>query len=99
MGGLDPTLLMTMLAEHTSQIGLVTTVSTTFNPPYVIARQLQTLHRLSGGRAGWNIVTSIEGADNFGHKNMPSSEERYNRAKESVEVIRKLWRSYPAEAF
>lgn len=98
MGGLDPTLLMTMLAEHTSQIGLVTTVSTTFNPPYVIARQLQTLHRLSEGRAGWNIVTSIEGGDNFGHKNMPSSEERYNRAKESVDVIRKLWRSYPAEA-
>lgn len=98
MGGLDPTLLMTMLAEHTSHIGLVTTVSTTFNPPYVIARQLQTLHQLSEGRAGWNIVTSIEGGDNFGHKDMRTSEERYKVAKESVEVIRKLWSSYPAEA-
>ncbi|WP_340012919.1 NtaA/DmoA family FMN-dependent monooxygenase [Paenibacillus sp. FSL K6-1318] len=97
-GSPDPTLFFAAIARETNRIGLVTTISTTFNPPYVVARQLQSLHWLSNGRAGWNIVTSIEGADNFGNSPMPSPEERYAKAMEFTEVVCKLWESFPDEA-
>ncbi|GGG12543.1 NtaA/DmoA family FMN-dependent monooxygenase [Paenibacillus aceti] len=97
-GSPDPTMIFAAIARETEHIGLVTTVSTTFNPPYVVARQLQSLHWLSNGRAGWNIVTSIEGAENFGDAPMPSPEERYARAREFTDVVRKLWASFPHEA-
>jgi len=93
---LDPTLMLTAIAAGTERIGLVTTASTTFNPPYVVARQLQSLNWISRGRAGWNIVTSIEGAENFGDTPMPSSEERYRKAAEFTELVRRLWHSFPA---
>ena len=97
-GSPDPTVMFAAIARETERIGLVTTVSTTFNPPYVVARQLQSLHWLSNGRAGWNIVTSIEGADNFGDSPMPSPEIRYARAREFTDVVRELWASFPREA-
>ncbi|WP_211749326.1 NtaA/DmoA family FMN-dependent monooxygenase [Paenibacillus sp. Marseille-Q4541] len=97
-GSPDPTMFFAAIARETQRIGLVTTVSTTFNPPYVVARQLQSLHWLSNGRAGWNIVTSIEGADNFGDSPMPSPQERYAKAMEFTDVVRKLWDSFPNEA-
>ncbi|MEY9973453.1 FMN-dependent oxidoreductase (nitrilotriacetate monooxygenase family) [Lysinibacillus sp. RC46] len=97
-GSPDPTMIFAAIARETVRIGLVTTISTTFNPPYVVARQLQSLHWLSNGRAGWNIVTSIEGAENFGESPMPSSQERYAKAIEFTEVVRKLWESFPTEA-
>jgi len=97
-GSPDPTLMFAAIARETKRIGLVTTVSTTFNPPYVVARQLQSLHWLSNGRAGWNIVTSIEGAENFGDSPMPSPQARYARAKEFTDVVRRLWASFPREA-
>lgn len=97
-GSPDPTMMFAAIARETERIGLVTTVSTTFNPPYVVARQLQTLHWLSNGRAGWNIVTSIEGAENFGNSPMPSPQERYTKAMEFTDVVRKLWESFPNEA-
>ncbi|WP_226628304.1 NtaA/DmoA family FMN-dependent monooxygenase [Alloyangia pacifica] len=93
--GSDPTLLMTLLAGHTSHIGLLTTASTTFFPPYILARALMTLHWLSGGRAGWNIVTSLDGQRNFGLAQMPSADERYASAAEAVQVIRALWQTCP----
>ncbi|SDG91028.1 NtaA/DmoA family FMN-dependent monooxygenase [Alloyangia pacifica] len=93
--GSDPTLLMTLLAGHTSHIGLLTTASTTFFPPYILARALMTLHWLSGGRAGWNIVTSLDGQRNFGLDEMPSAEDRYARAAEAVQAIRALWQTCP----
>ncbi len=96
--GLDPTLLLTALACQTDRIGLVTTVSTSFNPPFVVARQIQSLHWISRGRVGLNIVTSIEGAKNFGEEPMPPPEVRYRKAAEFTDVMRKLWRSYPHEA-
>jgi FMN-dependent oxidoreductase (nitrilotriacetate monooxygenase family) len=96
--GLDPTLLMTAIARETERIGLVTTVSTSFNPPYVVARQIQSLHWISKGRAGLNVVTSIEGAQNFGDAPMPPPEVRYRKAAEFTEVMRRLWQSYPHEA-
>ncbi|NRS17914.1 NtaA/DmoA family FMN-dependent monooxygenase [Brevibacillus sp. HB1.4B] len=97
-GSPDPTMIFAAIARETERIGLVTTISTTFNPPYVVARQLQSLHWLSNGRAGWNIVTSIEGAENFGDSPMPSPQERYAKAAEFTEVIKKLWDSFPSEA-
>lgn len=95
---LDPIVLLTSVARETERIGLVATASTIFNPPYVVARQLQSLHWISNGRAGWNIVTSIDGSENFDHSPMPSSEERYTKAFEFTDVVQKLWRSYPNEA-
>jgi FMN-dependent oxidoreductase (nitrilotriacetate monooxygenase family) len=97
-GSPDPTLIFAAIARETERIGMVTTISTTFNPPYAVARQLQSLHWLSNGRAGWNIVTSIEGAENFGDSPMPSPQERYAKAAEFTEVVQKLWDSFPSEA-
>ncbi|WP_010277984.1 NtaA/DmoA family FMN-dependent monooxygenase [Paenibacillus senegalensis] len=95
---LDPTLMLTSIARETERIGLVTTVSTSFNPPYIVARQLQSLHWLSQGRAGWNIVTSLGGSENFTSEPMPSSEERYEKAIEFTGIVCKLWASYPYDA-
>lgn len=95
---LDPTLLMAALARETTRIGLVTTISTTFGHPYNAARQLMSLHWLSRGRAGWNVVTALQGNENFGLPEMPSSEARYARAAEFTEVVRRLWSSFPSEA-
>lgn len=94
---LDPTLLFTAIAYATEKIGVVTTASTSFYPPYILARQLQSLHWISNGRVGWNIVTSIDGAENFGEEGMASSEERYAKAAECTALVRKLWRSHPYE--
>ncbi|MGH1284622.1 NtaA/DmoA family FMN-dependent monooxygenase [Bacillus toyonensis] len=94
---LNPTLLFTAIAYATEKIGVVTTASTSFYPPYILARQLQSLNWISNGRVGWNIVTSIDGAENFGETGMPPSEERYAKAAECTELVRKLWRSHPYE--
>ncbi|MES5947338.1 NtaA/DmoA family FMN-dependent monooxygenase [Bacillus cereus group sp. MG6] len=94
---LDPTLLFTAIAYATEKIGVVTTASTSFYPPYILARQLQSLNWISNGRVGWNIVTSIDGAENFVETGMPPSEERYAKAAECTELVRKLWRSHPYE--
>ncbi|MED1404705.1 NtaA/DmoA family FMN-dependent monooxygenase [Bacillus mycoides] len=94
---LDPTLLFTAIAYATEKIGVVTTASTSFYPPYILARQLQSLNWISNGRVGWNIVTSIDGAENFGETGMPPSEERYAKAAECTDLVRKLWRSHPYE--
>lgn len=95
---LDPNILLAAVAQHTSRIGLVSTVSTTFNPPYVVARQLQSLNWVSRGRVGWNIVTALQGHENFGLAAMPGADERYRRAAEFTEVVRGLWRSFPGDA-
>ncbi|MCG7521794.1 NtaA/DmoA family FMN-dependent monooxygenase [Ruegeria sp. Ofav3-42] len=95
---MDPTMMMAAIAHETQRIGLLTTVSTTFLPPYVVARQLQTLNRISRGRAGWNVVTALGGHENFGLDAMPPAEERYAHATEFVQVVRSLWNSYPGSA-
>ncbi|MEI2384352.1 NtaA/DmoA family FMN-dependent monooxygenase [Breoghania sp. JC706] len=97
-GALDPTVLLASIAHGTSRIGLLSTVSTTFYPPYVVARQIQSLNWLSNGRAGWNIVTALDGNENFGLADMPTPEERYARAAEFTEVVRRLWDSFPEAA-
>lgn len=95
---LDPTVLLAAVAQATRHIGLVSTVSTTFYPPYVVARQLQSLHWVSNGRVGWNIVTALQGHENFGLEQMPGAEERYQRAAEFTELVQALWASFPHEA-
>lgn len=95
-GRMDPVVLLSSLAAVTERIGLVATASTTFNEPFDIARRFASLDFISGGRAGWNIVTSgdLGSARNFGLEEPPSHEIRYSRAEEFVEVCRQLWDSW-----
>jgi alkanesulfonate monooxygenase SsuD/methylene tetrahydromethanopterin reductase-like flavin-dependent oxidoreductase (luciferase family) len=79
MAFFDPTMLMAGFASVTQRIGLVATASTSFNEPYNIARRFASLDHMSGGRAGWNVVTSSNPAEayNFGLRALPPHDERY----------------------
>ncbi|WP_449408756.1 NtaA/DmoA family FMN-dependent monooxygenase [Microbacterium maritypicum] len=92
----DPLPLLPLMAHETSHIGLISTASTTFYQPFVLARLFSTLDSLTGGRVGWNIVTSSEvnAARNIGLDALPSHEERYASADEYVELLVKLWESW-----
>lgn len=94
----EPLTLATFLAGHTQRIGLVITQSTQFSEPYTVARELTSLDRLSGGRAGWNVVTSFNGEANYGYTEIPSPADRYRRAREFLEVTKALWRSWAPDA-
>ena len=99
-GQLEPLTLLTALSQATSRIGLIATVSSTYNEPYNLARRLASVDHVSGGRAGWNIVTSA-GADeaaNFGLKTRPAHAERYARADEFLRVAKALWDSWDEDA-
>ncbi len=93
---LDPLPLIAMMARVTSRIGLGATVSTSFLPPYALARALQSLDVLSGGRVAWNVVTS--GSDKeaqlFGMDALLPRGERYARAQEVLETCMELWTSW-----
>jgi FMN-dependent oxidoreductase (nitrilotriacetate monooxygenase family) len=93
---LEPTALLCALAAVTSHIGLIATATTTYNEPYNIARRFASIDHLSGGRAGWNLVTSqIEDeAGNFGFDEHLAHAERYERAAEFYEVVTGLWDSW-----
>ncbi|WP_191600863.1 NtaA/DmoA family FMN-dependent monooxygenase [Marinomonas algicola] len=95
---LDPFVLLSAIASHTKKIGLVATASTTFLPPYVVARQLQSLNWLSQGRVGWNLVTAIEGQENFGEDILLPAKQRYQKSAEYLSVTKQLWRSYPSDS-
>lgn len=97
---LDPILVLATMACVTSHLGLSATLSTTFNHPYSIARLFATLDHLSGGRAGWNIVTSADDqmARNFGLCQMPEKDLRYDQADQAVEVCMQLWNGWDADA-
>jgi len=92
----DPLPLMPLLAAATKNLGIVATASTSFYPPYQLARTMTTLDHLTGGRAGWNIVTSSEdrAAQNYGRATLEEHDSRYDRADEFVEVVDKLWNSW-----
>jgi FMN-dependent oxidoreductase (nitrilotriacetate monooxygenase family) len=96
----EPTTLVAALAMLTRRIGLIATVSTTYNEPYHVARRFASLDHLSKGRSGWNIVTSYyeQEAANFGLDRHPEHSERYRRADEFVRVVRKLWNSWEPDA-
>ena len=93
---LDPIPLLPVMAQGTSHIGLIATASTTFYPPYLLARLLSTVDSLTHGRAGWNMVTSSEknAALNFGLDKLLPPTERYDIADEFVELVKKLWDSW-----
>ncbi|WP_337062612.1 LLM class flavin-dependent oxidoreductase [Kineococcus sp. G2] len=97
---LEPLTTLAAMARATERIGLVSTVSTTFWQPFHAARVLASLDHLSGGRAGWNVVTSMHDAEarNFGLDAMPPSARRYERAAEFVDVALALWDSWDADA-
>jgi FMN-dependent oxidoreductase (nitrilotriacetate monooxygenase family) len=98
---IEPLTMMSALAAATSQIGLVCTSTTTYDQPYFIARRFASLDLISGGRAGWNVVTSVNPAEavNFGLDEAISKELRYRRAREFVEVVLGLWDSWDDDAF
>jgi N-acetyl-S-(2-succino)cysteine monooxygenase len=98
--GFDPLQLLSSLAAITEQVGLIATVSTTYSYPWDVARRLATLDFLSRGRAGWNIVTTVEpaAAGNFGDRPHPPRADRYERADEYVEVVLELWDGWADDA-
>lgn len=97
---LEPVALLSALASTTSGIALIPTLSSTFNHPYNVARQIATLDHLSGGRAGVNIVTSgsLDAARNFGYDELPGHDDRYERAHEFLDVLYQLWDSWDTDA-
>lgn len=97
----EPVTLFAALAQHTRHIGLVATTTTTYEEPFTIARKFASLDHLSGGRAGWNLVTTqyVEDAKNFGRDEHVGREDRYERARESLDVVRALWDSWATDAF
>lgn len=93
---LEPLTLLSALSVDTDRIGLVATASTTYNEPYNLARRFASLDLISGGRAGWNLVTSANAEDgpNFSLTEHPPSAERYARAEEFHAVVHGLWHSW-----
>ncbi len=91
----DPLQMLVALAMTSSRIGLVATASTTFSTPWDLARRFATADHISGGRIGWNVVTTYDprAAENFGTR-LPEHDDRYARAAEFVTVTRRLWDSW-----
>ena len=97
---LDPMLVLPLMARVTTHLGLGATLSTTFHPPYLLARMLASFDLLSGGRAAWNVVTSATDmeARNFGLDTLPPKETRYDQADEVMEACCALWDCWDADA-
>ena len=93
----DPLTLLPALAMMTRHIGLIATASTTFEPPYTVARRFASLDHISHGRAGWNLVTTSnpDAALNFGMTEQMEHGERYRRAREYFDVVTGLWETCP----
>lgn len=93
---LEPLTLLAALASCTSHVGLAATASTTYSEPYNLARAFASIDHISGGRAGWNVVTGAfpEAAANFGHDSHPPHAKRYAIAAEFVDVVKGLWDSW-----
>ncbi|MFD2416264.1 NtaA/DmoA family FMN-dependent monooxygenase [Amycolatopsis pigmentata] len=98
---LEPLTLLSAVATHTKHIGLVGTASSTYNSPFNLARRFGSLDHISGGRAGWNVVTSFDTGTsrNYGLDEHLDYTTRYGRALEAVRVIQGLWDSYEDDAF
>ncbi|MGR3379410.1 LLM class flavin-dependent oxidoreductase [Salipiger abyssi] len=96
----EPVTLLSALAMVTRHVGLVATHNTTYEEPYMLARKFASLDLLSGGRAGWNLVTSsnMDEAPNFSHDRHPPHAERYERAEEFVDVVAGLWTGWAPDA-
>ncbi|HWK63792.1 MAG TPA: LLM class flavin-dependent oxidoreductase [Rhizobiaceae bacterium] len=101
MAYFEPLTLLSAIAAVTKNIGLVATATTSYNEPYQVARKYASLDHISGGRAGWNMVTSTNPAEplNFGRDAHFDHADRYERAREFAEVVRGLWDSWEDDAF
>lgn len=99
-GFFEPVTLLSALAAVTERIGLIATVTTTYNEPYNVARKFVSLDHISGGRSGWNLVTSADPteASNFGIDAHAAHDVRYARAEEFIDVVTGLWGSWEADA-
>ncbi len=97
----EPLTLLSALAAVTSHVGLIATVTTTYNEPYHLARKFASLDHISGGRSGWNLVTSSnpDEALNFNRDAHAAHADRYRRAGEFAEVVLGLWDSWDDDAF
>ena len=97
---LEPFTLLSAMAAVTEHVGLIGTLSTTYTEPYNAARLLSSLDHISGGRAGWNMVTTAYAgaAANFGRPSHPDRVQRYKRADEFVQVVKGLWESWARDA-
>ncbi|MGP0012094.1 LLM class flavin-dependent oxidoreductase [Pseudomonas sp.] len=97
----EPLTLLSALSAVTDHIGLIATATTSYNEPYHVARKFASLDHLSGGRAGWNLVTSDNAAEalNFGRAEHIGHAERYSRAREFHQVVTGLWDSWEDDAF
>ncbi len=97
----EPVTLLAALAMDTTKIGLAATLSTSYSEPFTVARQFASIDHISGGRAGWNIVTSpLEGsALNYSKAEHPQHDLRYRMAAEYIEVTKGLWDSWEDDAF
>lgn len=98
---LEPLTLLSAVAVHTHNIGLVGTITTSYNEPFNVARRLSSLDHISGGRAGWNVVTSGDSgtAGNYSRDEHYDYATRYGRGLEHVRVAQGLWDSYESDAF
>ncbi|WP_317188950.1 LLM class flavin-dependent oxidoreductase [Mycobacterium avium] len=97
---LDPVTVLSLLVGETTKIGLGVTISTTYSQPFALARTLASLDQLSGGRAAWNIVTSLNASEarNYGLASHLDHDTRYDRADEFVAVADGLWHSWQPDA-
>ncbi len=97
---LEPITALAALAGATDRIGLIATASTTYTEPFNLARQFASIDHISGGRVGWNIVTSwsAAAAGNFGNAEQVSHSDRYSRADEYMQVVCGLWDSWADDA-
>ncbi len=98
---IEPMSVMATIAQHTEHIGLVCTATTTYDQPYLLARRYAGLDLASGGRAGWNLITSGNDttAQSFGHAEHVEKSRRYAMAWEFAHVVRGLWQSWQPGAF
>ncbi|MFF5081598.1 LLM class flavin-dependent oxidoreductase [Actinoplanes sp. NPDC000266] len=97
---LDPVPVISVMAAATTHLGVAATVSTGYHEPYNVAREFATIDHLTGGRSGWNVVTSFQDAEarNFGQDRLPPRPRRYARAEEFLEVATRLWDSWGDDA-
>ncbi|WP_320200427.1 LLM class flavin-dependent oxidoreductase [Agrobacterium sp. rho-13.3] len=101
VAGFEPTTLFSAIAPFTTHLGFIATSSTTYEEPYTTARKFASLDLISGGRAGWNVVTTTGHltAQNFNRQTQLLHADRYRRAAEHVEVVKSLWDSFEDDAF
>lgn len=96
----DPVPLAVLMAAATNRLGVIPTMSTSFYPPFMLARLASTVDHIARGRFGWNVVTSAEdrAAQNFGLDKLYEHDERYAMAGEYLELVTKLWESWEPDA-